>query len=102
MFCKKGCGAPAGKTRKREMEELDEHMRMRIRIARQYSKFSAFTDLGTNTQIGSGQFLSFSSSFRGKFCEYRSDTANSNTVNSKFHLIRSLGEDFTRFLSFHV
>ena len=33
---------------------------------------------------------------------YRSDTANSNTVNSKFHLIRSLGEDFARFLSFHV
>ena len=33
---------------------------------------------------------------------YRSDTANSNTVNSKFHLIRSLSEDFARFLSFHV
>ena len=34
--------------------------------------------------------------------EYRSDTANSNTVNSKFHLIRSLGEDLARFLLFHV
>ena len=34
--------------------------------------------------------------------DYRSDTANSNTVNSKFHLIRSLGEDLARFLLFHV
>ena len=34
--------------------------------------------------------------------KYRSDTANSNTVNSKLHLIRSLSEDFARFLSFHV
>ena len=36
------------------------------------------------------------------FSRYRSDTANSNTVNSKFHLIRSLSEDLARFLSFHV
>ena len=28
--------------------------------------------------------------------------SNSNTVNSKFHLIRSLDQDFARFLSFHV
>ena len=33
---------------------------------------------------------------------YRSGTFNSNTVNSKFHLIRSLFEIFARFLSFHV
>ena len=33
---------------------------------------------------------------------YRSGTANSNTVNSKFHLIRSFNQDFARFLSFHV
>ena len=33
---------------------------------------------------------------------YRSDTVNSNTVNSKFHLIRSFFEIFARFLSFHV
>ena len=33
---------------------------------------------------------------------YRSGTANSNTVNSKFHLIRSLDQDFARLLSFHV
>ena len=33
---------------------------------------------------------------------YRSGTVNSNTVNSKFHLIRSLLEIFARFLSFHV
>ena len=32
---------------------------------------------------------------------YRSGTANSNTVNSKLHLIQSLGQDFARFLSFH-
>ena len=38
----------------------------------------------------------------GSQFNYRSDTANSNTVNSKFHLIRSLSEDFARFLSFHV
>ena len=34
--------------------------------------------------------------------EYRSGTLNSNTVNSKFHLIRSFFEIFARFLSFHV
>ena len=34
--------------------------------------------------------------------EYRSGMANSNTVNSKFHLIRSFNQDFARFLSFHV
>ena len=33
---------------------------------------------------------------------YRSGTVNSNTVNSKFHLIRSFFEIFARFLSFHV
>ena len=35
-------------------------------------------------------------------CTYRSGTFNSNTVNSKFHLIRSFFEIFARFLSFHV
>ena len=34
--------------------------------------------------------------------KYRSGTLNSNTVNSKFHLIRSFFEIFARFLSFHV
>ena len=33
---------------------------------------------------------------------YRSGTVNSNTVNSKFHLIRSFCEIFARFLLFHV
>ena len=33
---------------------------------------------------------------------YRSGTVNSNTVNSKFHLIQSFCEIFARFLSFHV
>ena len=33
---------------------------------------------------------------------YRSGMVNSNTVNSKFHLIRSFCEIFARFLSFHV
>ena len=33
---------------------------------------------------------------------YRSDTVNSNTVNSKFHLIRSFFDISARFLSFHV
>ena len=33
---------------------------------------------------------------------YRSGTVNSNTVNAKFHLIRSFFEIFARFLSFHV
>ena len=33
---------------------------------------------------------------------YRSGTVNPNTVNSKFHLIRSFFEIFARFLSFHV
>ena len=34
--------------------------------------------------------------------EYRSGTVNSNTVKSKFDLIRSFFEIFTTFLSFHV
>ena len=33
---------------------------------------------------------------------YRSGTVNLNTVNSKFHLIRSFFEIFARFLLFHV
>ena len=33
---------------------------------------------------------------------YRSGTVNSNTVNSKFHLIRSYCEYLARILSFHV
>ena len=33
---------------------------------------------------------------------YRSGTVNSNTVNSKFHLIGSFFEIFAKFLSFHV
>ena len=33
---------------------------------------------------------------------YRSGTVNSNTVNSKFHLIRSFFEIFATFLLFHV
>ena len=33
---------------------------------------------------------------------YRSGMLNSNTVNLKFHLIRSFFEIFARFLSFHV
>ena len=33
---------------------------------------------------------------------YRSGTVNSDTVNSKFHLIRSFFEYLSRFLSFHV
>ena len=33
---------------------------------------------------------------------YRSGTFNSNTVNSKFHLIRSFFEILARILSFHV
>ena len=33
---------------------------------------------------------------------YRSGTVNSNTVNSKFHFIRSFFEILARFLSFHV
>ena len=33
---------------------------------------------------------------------YRSRTVNSNTVNSKFHLIQSFFEILARILSFHV
>ena len=36
------------------------------------------------------------------FRTYRSETLNSNTVNSKFHLIRSFFEILARILSFHV
>ena len=38
----------------------------------------------------------------GSHFKYRSGTVNSNTVNSKFHLIRSFFEIFARFLLFHV
>ena len=41
-------------------------------------------------------------SYWNAFLFYRSGTVNSNTVNSKFHLIRSFFEIFARFLSFHV
>ena len=34
--------------------------------------------------------------------QYRSGTVNSNTVNLKFHLIRSFFEILARILSFHV
>ena len=37
-----------------------------------------------------------------KVCHYRSGTVNSNTVNSKFHLIQSFFEIFATFLLFHV
>ena len=37
-----------------------------------------------------------------EICLYRSGTVNSNTVNSKFHLIRSFFEIFAKFLPFHV
>ena len=33
---------------------------------------------------------------------YGSGTINSDTVNSKFHLIQSFCEIFTRFLLFHI
>ena len=33
---------------------------------------------------------------------YRSGTVNSNTVNSKFHLIQSYCDYLARILSFHV
>ena len=36
------------------------------------------------------------------FVVYRSGTVNSNTVNSKFHFIRSFFEIFATFLLFHV
>ena len=40
--------------------------------------------------------------FVGCVVRYRSGTVNSNTVNSKFHLIRSYCEYLARILSFHV
>ena len=44
----------------------------------------------------------FELNIRTWFYFYRSGTLNSNTVNPKFHLIRSFFEIFARFLSFHV
>ena len=38
----------------------------------------------------------------GIWCWYRSGTVNSNTVNSKFHLIRSYCKYLATILSFHV
>ena len=48
------------------------------------------------------QINSFILSIQPQRIKYRSGTVNSNTVNSKFHLIRSFCEIFARFLSFHV
>ena len=48
------------------------------------------------------QILVYSSAVGMSESNYRSGTVNSNTVNSKFHLIRSFCEIFARFLSFHV
>ena len=39
---------------------------------------------------------------RGRVLGYWSGTVNSNTVNSKFHLIWSFFEIFSKFLPFHV
>ena len=66
--------------------------------------------LGTPLLPGTGQHMEYlvsggryASCFHaGGLSCYRLGTANSNTVNSKFHLIRSFNQDFAIFLSFHV
>ena len=59
--------------------------------------------LNSNQGNRGNQFIdSYNNSDVGDFFNYRSGTVNSNTVNSKFHLIRSFFEIFARFLSFHV
>ena len=54
-----------------------------------------------NKQLRSGLLLSI---FVGVIClmKYRSRTVNSNTVNSKFHLIRSFCEMFSYHSMFKV
>ena len=48
-------------------------------------------------------FLLFVDSWKSQnFARYRSGTLYSNTVNSKFHLIRSFFEILATILSFHV
>ena len=48
------------------------------------------------------QFLCDGIIFHTIHLKYRSGMLNSNTVNSKFHLIQSFFEIFARFLLFHV
>ena len=48
-----------------------------------------------------GAFAKAKEGQREKF-KYRSGTVNSNTVNSKFYLIRNCCKYLARFLSFHV
>ena len=64
-----------------------EKLRLRLRILPQIEKKNT-VDMLTDGILGK--------------CKYRSGTVNSNTVNSKFHLIRSYCEYLARILSFHV
>ena len=38
LTCKRGCGAPAGSARKREMQELEEYKRKKIKAAQEFRK----------------------------------------------------------------
>ena len=61
----------------------------------------SFTGDYWRNYINNNVFLR-STSLNDPSFSYRSGKVNSNTVNSKFHLIQSLFEIFARFLSFHV
>ena len=61
---------------------------------------------GERFQFGTRRKFQFGTSEKFQFAYnqsiYRLGTVNSNTVNSKFHLIQSFFEIFATFLSFHV
>ena len=75
-----------------KIQELSKQIRARGSINKSEGK--VFQDLA--------KFQEENEELKRGILEYRSGTLNSNTVNSKFHLIRSFFEIFARFLSFHV
>ena len=73
---------------------LDSHLNWSMQMSKLFTKIKqnkALLRLGKNLLTEQARKL-----------VYTSGTLNSNTVNSKFHLIRSFFEIFARFLSFHV
>ena len=66
------------------------------------SRLSVLGNLDFLVRLYGNEFWASYETFECVTYKYRSGTVNSNTVNSKFHLIRSFCEIFARFLSFHV
>ena len=77
--------------------DLDLVMRRKKALKDEFIPMEGLCELFEHSNEGAEVF---SVLFIGMY--YRSGTVNSNTVNSKFHLIRSCCKYLARFLSFHV